>query len=137
MSGELKFEVGSVERDFPEKFIVAGEGEDKLVYHAASKSRVRRHENIAEEEGYSREQVLGGGKADYSEENSELRLYGKSDDFGCVPEDIIEEFIPELKEVYEDLDIEVKEIEIIPNLYALMPEDERKRKWGKYLKKLE
>lgn len=134
MSEELEFAVGEVEGSFPEKYIVVDEGEGDLVYYSASLSRIEYIGRVASEQGYYWAQVIGSGTTFRDSEEYGLEMGNLAGDGLAVPEEILVEFVPGLKEAYDELGLEVGEVEI----QTSGPREEiRESRWGRYLEKLE
>jgi hypothetical protein len=96
---DVKYEIGKVQEEItfrnPHKFIVAREGKF-LVYHSLSSNQQRRdHKDIAALLGIKEEDILGGGHVQLQptdHKSYKLRIYGNSNDYGSVPNQILKRF---------------------------------------------
>lgn len=115
----IEYLIGKVENEFsneypPRQNFIVTQEDDSFTYHAMKiQEGCRYHQNITQAIGRDDAAVLGGGIVAYNEHAGELKLFGKSNQYGGRSKLWMEnfreklfqkykEFLPELKEIWID-----------------------------------
>jgi hypothetical protein len=129
----IDYKIGRIEEEIeyvnPHKFLVAREG-NALVYHSVSSNyQGRNHRDIARLLGIEDKDILGGGHAHLKPSDNKsfiLRIYGGSEAYGSVPNQILERFpAKQMLAAYKDLALGIESI--IFDTFG-----KEKQHWAKY-----
>lgn len=102
----IKFEIGAIEGDGFQKYIISQRDENTLEYYAHQETdEIEYHSDIADKFKVS---AIGGGMC--RRDGSEISIWGMSGSYGRVPMIVLKNFEEPILEAYKKLFPEVKSV---------------------------